>query len=149
MKMTSGMTATGNIVASTPKEFFEKLSSIFNFTLDVCALPENAKCKDYYTPDDDGLSNPWRGGVWCNPPYGREISTWVKKGYEESRKDYNNFVLMLLPARTDTKWWWDWVQGKAQLFIVKGRIRFNEGSAGAPFPSVLALYMKDIKGGKE
>ena len=149
MKMTSGMTATGNIVASTPKEFFEKLSSIFNFTLDVCALPENAKCKDYYTPDDDGLSNPWWGGVWCNPPYGREISAWVKKGYEESRKDYNNFVLMLLPARTDTKWWWDWVQGKAQLFIVKGRIRFNEGSAGAPFPSVLALYMKDIKGGKE
>lgn len=62
MKMTSGMTATGNIVASTPKEFFDKLSNIFNFTLDVCALPENAKCKDYYTPDDDGLSNPWWGG---------------------------------------------------------------------------------------
>ena len=62
MKMTSGMTATGNIVASTPKEFFDKLSNVFNFTLDVCALPENAKCKDYYTPDDDGLSNPWRGG---------------------------------------------------------------------------------------
>ena len=149
MKMTSGMTATGNIVASTPKEFFDRLSNVFNFTLDVCALPENAKCKDYYTPDDDGLSNPWRGGVWCNPPYGREISAWVRKGYEESRKDYNNFVLMLLPARTDTKWWWDWVQGKAQLFFVKGRIRFNEGRAGAPFPSVLALYMKDIKGGKE
>lgn len=149
MKMTSGMTATGNIVASTPKEFFNRLSSVFNFTLDVCALPENAKCNDYYTPDDDGLSNPWRGGVWCNPPYGREISAWVKKGYEESRKDYNDFVLMLLPARTDTKWWWDWVQGKAYLFFVKGRIRFNEGSVGAPFPSVLALYMKDINGGKE
>ena len=62
MKMTSGMTATGNIVASTPKEFFNRLSSVFNFTLDVCALPENAKCKAFYTPDDDGLSNPWRGG---------------------------------------------------------------------------------------
>ena len=62
MKMTSGMTATGNIVASTPKEFFNRLSSVFNFTLDVCALPENAKCNDYYTPDDDGLSNPWWGG---------------------------------------------------------------------------------------
>ena len=63
MKMTSGMTATGNIVASTPKEFFNRLSGVFNFTLDVCALPENAKCKDYYTPDDDGLSNLWRGGM--------------------------------------------------------------------------------------
>ena len=105
----------------------KRLSAVFNFTLDVCAFPENAKCKAFYTPDDDGLSNPWWGGVWCNPPYGREISSWVKKGYEESRKDYNDFVLMLLPARTDTKWWWDWVQGKAQLFFVKGRIRFNEG----------------------
>ena len=56
------MTATGNIVASTPKEFFDKLSGIFNFTLDACALPENAKCKDYYTPEDNGLSKPWRGG---------------------------------------------------------------------------------------
>ena len=63
MKMTSGMTATGNIVASTPKEFFDKLSGIFNFTLDACALPENAKCKDYYTPEDNGLSKPWRGGM--------------------------------------------------------------------------------------
>lgn len=62
MKMTSGMTATGNIVASTPKDFFDKLSGIFNFTLDVCALPENAKCKDYYTPEDDGLAKPWVGG---------------------------------------------------------------------------------------
>lgn len=68
MKMTSGMTATGNIVASTPKEFFNRLSSVFNFTLDVCALPENAKCNDYYTPDDDGLSNPWRGGYGVTRP---------------------------------------------------------------------------------
>ena len=67
MKMTSGMTATGNIVASTPKEFFNRLSSVFNFTLDACALPENAKCKDYYTPNDDGLSNPWRGGGMVQP----------------------------------------------------------------------------------
>ena len=146
MKMTSGMTATGNIVASTPKEFFDKLSGIFNFTLDACALPENAKCKDYYTPEDNGLLKPWRGGVWCNPPYGREISSWVKKAYEESQKEYNSFVLMLLPARTDTKWWWDWVQGKATLFFIKGRVKFGDHNVGAPFPSVLALYMKDFQG---
>ena len=146
MKMTSGMTATGNIVASTPKEFFDRLSNVFNFTLDVCALPENAKCKDYYTPDDDGLSKPGRGGVWCNPPYGREISSWVKKAYEESQKEYNSFVLMLLPARTDTRWWWEYVQGKATLFFIKGRVKFGDHNVGAPFPSVLALYMKDFQG---
>ena len=146
MNMTKGLTSTGNIVAETPKYLFDKISSIFNFSLDVCALPENAKCESYYTPKDDGLSKPWRGGVWCNPPYGREISSWVKKAYEESQKEYNSFVLMLLPARTDTKWWWDWVQGKATLFFIKGRVKFGDHNVGAPFPSVLALYMKDFQG---
>lgn len=144
--MTPGLTSTGNIVAETPKYIFDKISSIFNFSLDVCALPENAKCENYYTPKDDGLSKPWRGGVWCNPPYGREISSWVKKAYEESQKEYNSFVLMLLPARTDTKWWWEWVQGKATLFFIKGRVKFGDHNVGAPFPSVLALYMKDFQG---
>ena len=146
MNMTKGLTSTGNIVAETPKYLFDRISSIFNFSLDVCALPENAKCESYYTPKDDGLSNPWGGGVWCNPPYGREISSWVKKAYEESQKEYNDFVLMLLPARTDTKWWWDWVQGKATLFFIKGRVKFGDHNVGAPFPSVLALYMKEVKG---
>ena len=62
MDMTKGLTSTGNVVAETPEYLFKRLSAIFNFTLDVCALPENAKCKAFYTPDDDGLSNPWRGG---------------------------------------------------------------------------------------
>ena len=146
MKITKGLTSTGNIVAETPKYLFDKISSIFNFSLDVCALPENAKCENYYTPKDDGLSKPWRGGVWCNPPYGREISSWVKKAYEESQKEYNSFVLMLLPARTDTIWWWDCVQGKATLFFIKGRVKFGDHNVGAPFPSVLALYMKEVKG---
>ena len=144
MNMTKGLTSTGNIVAETPKYLFDKISSIFNFSLDVCALPENAKCESYYTPKDDGLSKPWRGGVWCNPPYGREISSWVKKAYEESQKEYNSFVLMLLPARTDTRWWWEYVQGKATLFFIKGRVKFGDHNVGAPFPSVLALYMKDF-----
>ena len=146
MNITKGLTSTGNIVAETPKYLFDKISSIFNFSLDVCALPENAKCENYYTPKDDGLSKPWMGGVWCNPPYGREISSWVKKAYEESQKEYNSFVLMLLPARTDTKWWWEYVQGKATLFFIKGRVKFGDHNVGAPFPSVLALYMKEVKG---
>ena len=146
MKITKGLTSTGNIVAETPKYLFDRISSIFNFSLDACALPENAKCESYYTPEDDGLSKPWRGGVWCNPPYGREISSWVRKAYEESQKEYNSFVLMLLPARTDTRWWWEYVQGKATLFFIKGRVKFGDHNVGAPFPSVLALYMKDFQG---
>ena len=67
MDITKGLTSTGNVVAETPEYLFKRLSAVFNFTLDVCALPENAKCKDYYTPDDDGLSNPWRGGGMVQP----------------------------------------------------------------------------------
>ena len=62
MDMTKGLTSTGNVVAETPEYLFKKLSAVFNFTLDVCALPENTKCKAFYAPDDDGLSKPWRGG---------------------------------------------------------------------------------------
>ena len=67
MNMTKGLTSTGNIVAETPKYLFDKISSIFNFSLDVCALPENAKCENYYTPKDDGLSKPWMGGGMVQP----------------------------------------------------------------------------------
>ncbi len=62
MKITKGLTSTRNIVAETPKYLFDRISSIFNLSLDACALPENAKCESYYTPEDDGLSKPWRGG---------------------------------------------------------------------------------------
>lgn len=62
MNFTEGMKTTGNIVQATPQEFFDNLNKIFNFTLDVCALPENAKCENYYTPETDGLKQPWMGG---------------------------------------------------------------------------------------
>ena len=68
MKITKGLTSTGNIVAETPKYLFDKISSIFNFSLDACALPENAKCESYYTPEDNGLSKPWRGGYGATLP---------------------------------------------------------------------------------
>ena len=63
----------------TPQDFFEKLDQEFGFELDVCALPENAKCSRYFSPIDDGLEQDWTGVCWCNPPYGREIEKWVKK----------------------------------------------------------------------
>lgn len=67
---------------ATPQDFFDTLDSEFGFTLDACAVRENAKCAAYYTPQQDGLLQPWPGRVWCNPPYGREIGRWVKKAYE-------------------------------------------------------------------
>lgn len=147
MNFNEGMKSTGNIVQATPQNFFNWLNGIFRFDLDVCALPENAKCEKYYTPVDDGLSQKWSGGVWCNPPYGREIINWVKKASEEIQKDYCKFVVMLLPARTDTKWFQNYVYGKAFLYFVEGRLSFGNQKNGAPFPSLLAIYMKHERGG--
>jgi len=142
MTLTSGLKATGNIVQETPQDFFDFLNGIFRFDLDVCALPENAKCERFYTPETDGLKQPWGGGVWCNPPYGKDIINWVRKASEEYVKDYNKFIVMLLPARTDTKWFQQYVYGKAWLWFVDGRLKFGGSETSAPFPSLVAVYAK-------
>lgn len=77
--------------------------------------------------------------VFCNPPYGREIGKWVKKCYEESRKP-NTLVVMLVPARTDTAWFWNYIHGKAEIRFVRGRLHFNDSKQGAPFPSMVVIY---------
>ena len=94
---------------ATPQSFFEELNKEFQFTLDPCATAENAKCRTFYTKDDDGLKKDWGGQiVFCNPPYGMEIKKWVRKCYEESKKP-NTVVVMLIPARTDTAYFHDYI----------------------------------------
>lgn len=107
---------------STPQWLFDELNKEFNFDVDVCATKENAKCDKYYTKEDDGLSKEWYMSVWCNPPYGREIGKWVKKAHEERHRVANGkktTVVMLLPARTDTKWFHDYIYGKAEIRFIK------------------------------
>ena len=87
----------------TPRDLFDKLNEEFNFELDVCATSENAKCKKYYSPEEDGLKEEWKGLCWMNPPYGREIGKWIKKAYESALAGAT--VVCLVPARTDTAWW--------------------------------------------
>lgn len=89
------------------------------------------------------------GGVWCNPPYGREITDWVRKACEEIEKPYCNCIVMLLPARTDTFWFQNYVLAKAFLYFIDGRLAFNGQEHNAPFPSVLAIYLgKQLKARK-
>ena len=94
---TEAMFSSKTDLWATPKDFFDRLDAEFGFTLDACALPENAKCKTYYTPEQDGLAQPWEGVVWCNPPYGRQIGQWVKKAHDTATR--GGLVVMLLPAR--------------------------------------------------
>ena len=125
----------------TPQEFFDKLNAEFGFTLDPCATHENAKCDKYFTIKEDGLKQNWQGEtVFCNPPYGRVIKDWVKKCYEESRKE-NTTVVMLIPARTDTSYFHDYIYNKAkEIRFIRGRLKFGNAKNSAPFPSMVVVF---------
>jgi len=128
---------------STPQALFDKLNERFHFNLDPCASKENAKCKEYFTKEDDGLNQDWHGTVFMNPPYGREIGKWVKKAYEESKKGCK--VVCLLPARTDTKWFHDYCYPDKWIEFIRGRIKFSGYKYNAPFPSMIVVFVPPIK----
>lgn len=131
----------------TPMDFFRKLDQEFHFVLDAAASPENAKCSLYFSPDDDGLSQSWQlgGAVFCNPPYGREIGKWVQKAYSEHARG-GVTIVMLIPARTDTSYFHDYIYGNAEIRFLRGRLKFEDENGAAmnpaPFPSMVVIYRK-------
>lgn len=138
-KITKGLFSSNTDLWSTPQDFFDKLNEEFNFDLDPCALPENAKCKEYFTPEQDGLKQDWSGHrVFCNPPYGSAIKQWVKKCHDEAQN--GTLIVMLIPARTDTTYFHDYIYHKAELRFVRGRLKFGNAKQGAPFPSMVVIY---------
>lgn len=140
--ITKGMMSSNTDLWATPKSFFDKLNDIYNFNIDVCALPENAKCDKYFTPEIDGLSRDWIGTCWMNPPYGREIGRWIEKAYNEAQK--GSIIVALLPARTDTKWFHDWIYEMhgVEVEFIKGRLKFGDSKNSAPFPSMVVVFKK-------
>ena len=138
-----GMFSSNTNEWATPMVFFEKLNQEFHFTLDPCSTKENAKCSKYFTKDENGLAQNWGGEVvFCNPPYGRSLHLWVKKAHDEH---YNNgtTVVMLIPARTDTSYFHEYIYGKSEIRFVRGRLNFNDDyrvGKRAPFPSMVVIY---------
>ena len=123
----------------TPLELFNRLDKEFNFTLDPCCTEETAKCKKYYTPTENGLIQDWQNEiVFMNPPYGREISVWLKKAYEESLN--GSTVVCLIPSRTDTKYWHDYCMKASEIRFIKGRLKFGNSKNSAPFPSAIVVF---------
>lgn len=113
----------------TPKKFYEELNKEFRFNYDSC-------------PNDKsliGFLKPWGSRTFCNPPYS-EISDWVKRGYQESMN--GKLVVMLIPSRTDTKWWHDYVMKAFEIRFIKGRLKFDDFENDAPFPSVIVIFSK-------
>ena len=126
---------------ATPHQTFNELDNEFNFTLDPCASHQNAKCEKYFTKEDDGLSQDWSNEiVFMNPTYGREIGKWVEKAYRESLK--GAVVVCLIPARTDTKYWHNFIFPYAEIRFIKGRLKFGGSKNSAPFPSAIVIYNK-------
>lgn len=126
---------------ATPKDLFARLNDEFKFTLDPCATPENAKCAKFFTKEDDGLKQSWEGErVFCNPPYGREIGKWVEKAHQS--RTLTQVIVMLIPARTDTKYFHQYIYGKENVEVrfLKGRLKFGEATNSAPFPSMLVIF---------
>lgn len=127
---------------ATPQAFYDALDEEFCFTVDVCAEAWNAKHERFWTVQDDALSLSWDGEVcFMNPPYGREIGKWVAKAHQEAERGAT--VVALIPARTDTAYWHDHIQGKAEVRFVRGRIKFERPDGvrdPAPFPSAVIVW---------
>ena len=126
---------------TTPKGLFDELNQEFNFNLDAASTHENALCENHFTINENGLQRAWGGyNVFCNPPYDN-LKAWCKKAYEE--RNNANLIVMLIPARTDTIAFHEYIYGKAEIRFIKGRLKFGESQNYAPFPSMIVIFRKD------
>ncbi len=123
---------------STPQELFDELNAEFGFTTDVAATNDNAKCAHYYTQEQDGLKQDWRGVCWMNPPYGRAMVEWLKKAIRETWNETT--TVCLIPARTNTAWWHDLCQKYGEVRFVRGRPKFGGADHRLPQPLAIVVF---------
>lgn len=133
-----------SVVWGTPKEIFNPIDKEFGFTLDVCAIEANSKCSKFFSPEQNGLNQSWSNEVcWCNPPYGKEVVRWCKKALSES---YNGATtVLLIPCKTNTNWWHDYVIPYAEVRFIRGRIAFlypdgTQSKQQLPWPLAFVIY---------
>jgi phage N-6-adenine-methyltransferase len=138
--MDKALFTAGSTDWETPPELFKQFDKKYHFDIDVCATAQNTKCQRYFTPEQDGLTQPWYGTCWMNPPYGRGVEPWIKKAYESAKAGAT--VVALLPARTDTVWFHQYIYGKAEIEFLRGRVRFIQGDKTGPatFPSMVVVW---------
>ena len=143
--LNGGMFSSATDEWATPQELFDQLNNEFHFTLDVCATKENAKCAHFFTKEQDGLVQDWTGHtVYCNPPYGKGVEKWCCKCLQHSCG--GGIAVMLIPARTDTKWFHEYVYEKAEVRFIRGRLKYGNAKWNAPFPSMIVIYRGDDNG---
>lgn len=127
----------------TPINFFKELDHEFNFTLDPCGCYESHLCKKYFDKFIDGMAQSWKDEiVFCNPPYS-QVKQWVFKCWFENFY-HNALVVLLIPARTDTKYFHQYIynQPNVEIRFIKGRLKFSNSKNSAPFPSMLVIFKR-------
>lgn len=135
---------------TTPDNFYKLLNDEFNFEWDLAASETNTKCNKYFDINSNGLSQNWEGVCWLNPPYGDnkyKLLDWIKKAYKESQKD-NCTVVMLIPARTNTKWWHNYCMNSCEVRFICGRPKFGDAKHGLPLPLAIIIFRKHISNTK-
>jgi phage N-6-adenine-methyltransferase len=124
----------------TPDSLYDTLNAEFHFNIDLAADDKNTKCFDFFDAERDALQQKWYGVGWLNPPYGAKtgkLSDWVKKAYEESK--YCT-VVMLIPARTNTRWWHQFVMKASEIRFINGRPKFGDATHGLPQPLAIVVF---------
>lgn len=123
---------------TTPLDLFNRLDNIFSFDIDLCASDTNHLCKLYFTKNNSCLDKDlFDHVIYYNPPYFRNMYIFIKKCFELSK---NNIVVMLLPSRTDTKWFHDFILPYCDIIFIKGRLKFGGSKNSAPFPSIICCF---------
>lgn len=127
----------------TPLDLFNKLNEEFQFEWDLAAGRDNTKCSQFYDKEQDSLTQPWSGRCWLNPPYGgvkhNSLQNWIIKAYNESQKE-GCLVCMLIPARTNTKWWHKYCMQAKEIKFICGRPKFGDATHGLPQPLALVIF---------
>ena len=118
---------------STPKALYAELNAEFNFDDDPCPIGEP---EPFYK--EDGLARAWGNRVFINPPYGKTIVSWIKRAYKEYLQ--GKTIVLLIPSRTDTRWWHDYIMKATEIRFLKGRLKFGDSKYNAPFPSAIIIF---------
>ncbi len=134
--LNSGLFTSETCEWNTPASVYAVLDAEFHFTHD--SAPEG------YAELWSSLTESWQGTIFCNPPYGRTIGQWIQKGYESAQAGAT--VIMLIPSRTDTAWWHDFVMKADQIRFIRGRLKFSGTKWNAPFPSVIIVFQSSASG---
>lgn len=148
--------ASGKTDYETPQALFDEWNKIFGFNLDACATIENRKKSMFISPERDAFLVDWNfprlsvcngrvvsGRVWCNPPYGKNIKLWIARAIQQVNEGSAEFVVMLLPANTDTRWFHNLCKKHGKIKFLPGRITFVGENGGNKNGSMLVLFGKD------